>query len=81
MTARINYRCDQHPDPYECPDNLITYSLKFDEYGLTVHDGGHSYVTILFCPWCGANLPDSKRERWFRELEAKGFDNPVEQDI
>jgi hypothetical protein len=82
MTTQINYRCDQHPDPYDCPDNLVVYSAKFDEYGLIVHDdGGHSYVTVQFCPWCGAKSPEPKREHWFRDLEAKGFDDPLRQDI
>lgn len=26
-------------------------------------------------------LPESKRERWFEELEALGFNEPSEQDI
>jgi len=53
----------------------------FNEYGLIVHDGGSSSITIEFCPWCGTQLPESLRDRWFDELEALGFDNPFEQDI
>ena len=41
--------------------------------GLPVHDGGASYVLVAFCPWCGARLPESQRDRWFEETEAKGF--------
>jgi hypothetical protein len=41
---------------------------------MIVHDGGSSFIEISFCPWCGAKLPESKRERWFNELEAKGVD-------
>ncbi len=29
------------------------------------------------CPWCGRRLPDSKRERWFAELEKLGVDSPL----
>jgi hypothetical protein len=53
---------------------LLAYSPKFDEYGMIIHDGGSSTVQILFCPWCGTKLPDSKRDRWFDELEAQGID-------
>ena len=69
-------------DPLECPDVLIQYSPKFDEYGLVVHDGGGSSIAISFCPWCGSKLPESKRDRWFSELEALGFDEPLlDQEI
>ena len=80
MKKNVEHRCDQHPDPYDCPDNLVIYSPKFDEFGLIIHDGGHSHIEIQFCPWCGAGLPKSKRDRWFDELEAMGID-PGEDDI
>jgi hypothetical protein len=54
----------------------------FNEYGIIVHDGGSSSsITIAFCPWCGAQLPESLRDRWFEALESLGFDNPFEQEI
>jgi hypothetical protein len=81
MERQVEYRCDQHPDPFDCPDNVIFYSDKFDEYGIIIHDGGASSITIAFCPWCGSRLPDSKRNRWFDELAALGFDDPTEQEI
>ena len=62
MIARLNYRCDIHTSKWECPDNLITYSKKYNEYGIIVHDGGDSYIIIKYCPWCGAKLPKSNRE-------------------
>jgi hypothetical protein len=81
MTNQINHRCDEHPDPFDCPDSLIYYSDKFEEYGVIVHDGGSSFIHIMYCPWCGSHLPESKRDRWFEELEALGFDDPSEQEI
>jgi hypothetical protein len=81
MQHQVDYRCDQHHDPFDCPDNLIHYSDKFDEYGIIIHSGGSSYRSISFCPWCGSRLPGSKRDRWFEELEALGFDDPLQQDI
>jgi hypothetical protein len=81
MTAQISYRCAQHVEPFVCPDVLITYEQRFDEYGIIIHDGGSSAIMIAYCPWCGTALPDSKRDRWFETLEALGFDDPGVQSI
>ena len=56
MEHAIDLDCDKHSDIYSCPDVLVSYSLRFDEYGLIVHDGGSSKITIMYCPWCGQNL-------------------------
>jgi len=81
MTEKANHTCAQHPDPFSCPDRLIHYVEKFEEYGIIIHDGGSSFAVISYCPWCGARLPDSKRDRWFAELAKLGFDDPGSQDI
>ncbi|MFT9498003.1 DUF6980 family protein [Anaerosolibacter sp.] len=81
MEHQVNYKCEQHANPSECPDKLIFFNDKFDEYGIIFHDGGPSYSTISFCPWCGSELPESKRDLWFDTLEELGFDDPVEQEI
>lgn len=73
MASALAFDCDQHADPFECPDSLVVYNEVFDEIGLIVHDGGPSKVNIDFCPWCGTRLPESQRDRWFDETEAKGF--------
>lgn len=81
MSDNVNYTCEEHNDPFECPDNLVFYNSKFDEYGLIIHDGGSSFIEIYFCPWCGTKLPESKAELWFDTLEELGFDDPIQQDI
>lgn len=81
MTNEVNKKCHQHSDPFGCPDHLVSYSEKLDEYGIIIHDGGSSSSAILFCPWCGSNMPESKRELWFEELEKLGIDDPWEQEI
>ncbi|WP_411079714.1 DUF6980 family protein [Streptomyces sp. cmx-18-6] len=74
MTSRVNARCEEHADAFDCPDTLIDYSAKLQEYGLIIHDGGTSTIRIDFCPWCGRRLPESQRDRWFEELERRGID-------
>ena len=50
----------------------VYYSGRFDEYMLPCSDG--SGILISHCPWCGKKLPDSKRQRWFEELDALGIE-------
>lgn len=80
MTSQVNAHCDLHPDPADCPDALIDFTAKFQEYGLFIHDGGTSTVGINFCPWCGTSLPESQRDDWFDELERRGVD-PGEDEV
>ena len=81
MDSFVNERCEEHPDPFDCPDRHIYYSARFDEYGLITHDRGESYRVIQHCPWCGTRLPESRRDEWFNALAALGFDNPSEQSV
>jgi len=65
MTAQVEFACPDHPDARACPDKLVVFSGSTDEYGLLIHDGEDGYatssITIAFCPWCGSQLPLSKR--------------------
>jgi hypothetical protein len=81
MTEMVTHTCPQHPNSFDCPDHLVYYVSQFDEYGLIIHDGGAAFLVIVFCPWCGRRLPESKRDSWFTELAAQGFDKPLEQEI
>lgn len=67
-------------EDFDDVDKPIISIKKFDEYGLKIRDGGSSSVKIEFCPWCGDRLPDSKRQRWFDEIEKLGID-PWTQDV
>ncbi len=75
--------CCKKMDYYlNCVDfKIISYIEKFDEYGIPVSDGGSSHIIISNCPWCGSRLPDSKRERWFDEIEQLGFEDPDDEKI
>jgi hypothetical protein len=74
MDYDLGQQCDQHFDRYDCPDMLIGYTPEYREYGLIVHDGGHSTVVIAYCPWCGTQLPASLRDEWFDRLDRLGLD-------
>ena len=56
MTRHVESECDQHESRYDCPDALIEYRPRTKEYGLIVHDGGTSMISIRFCPFCGSPL-------------------------
>ena len=57
MKNQLEQKCDEHPNPFECPDRLIIFSGK--SYGLIIHDGGSSSIQFHFCPWCGKRLVGS----------------------
>jgi hypothetical protein len=44
--------CQIHDDPWDCPDRLF-YRASDGEIGIVVHDGGSSFVTMRYCPFCG----------------------------
>jgi len=52
--------CEQHECRFECPDALIFRSDDGRTFGLIIHDGSSSFITIQHCPWCGAGLGDSE---------------------
>ena len=56
MRSNVESVCDVHASRYECPDALIDYWPDTGTYGIIVHDGGESMITISFCPWCGTEL-------------------------
>ncbi len=68
MGKQIAHRCDKHPDPFDCPDNLIHFAEVDGNYGIIIHDGGSSFVTIEFCPWCG------------RKLRGDSVSNPIDNE-
>ena len=61
MREKVEHACFIHVIPFDCPDYIVHYFEKFNEYGIVIHNGGMSTVSISFCPWCGTKLPDSSR--------------------
>jgi predicted RNA-binding Zn-ribbon protein involved in translation (DUF1610 family) len=60
MQAALQIECNEHDDPFQCPDCLIAYNDAFDQFGLIIHDGGRDVVAIRYCPWCGAALANRR---------------------
>lgn len=84
MRYHVSTTCSVHKDRFDCPDALIHHNQKFDEYGIIVQDGGSSVIEIRFCPWCGTELPPSKREAWHAEVARRGLDpnaNDLPEDL
>jgi hypothetical protein len=52
----LERECPTHPDPWDCPDRLF-YRATDGEIGIVIHDGGSSFVTMLYCPFCSSALP------------------------
>jgi hypothetical protein len=75
MRREVEFACEAHPDLNECPDSLIVRRSDSGEFGLRVHDGGSSYVTIRHCPWCGADLVEgvSNKELGLPSLRVASF--------
>ncbi|GAA5039126.1 hypothetical protein HNP84_003491 [Thermocatellispora tengchongensis] len=63
MARQMAWHCDDHEDAFDCPDALVSFNARSQEYGLIVHDGGTSVIVIDFCPWCGSRLSVSQRGR------------------
>jgi hypothetical protein len=81
MTRQLQLDREAAPDPAGIPqDELMSYSRLFNEYGITVHDGGSSQVRIRSCPWCGTALP-SYRDAWFDVLDALGIEDPDIEEV
>jgi hypothetical protein len=75
MSAALDHVCEQHADPFDCPDTALVFHEVFGEYGLPIRDGGASYLLISNCPFCGERLPASGRDDWFDRIEAAGLDD------
>lgn len=58
----------------------VTYYPKFREYGISVLDGGSSFIEINACPWCSSKLPGSLRLQWMEKISSLGLE-PDSQSI
>ena len=68
-------------DLRDCPDVVVIYYPHVDEFSMPIRDGGASSLGMQYCPWCGKQLPESKRDLWCDTLNSLGFDSPISDDI
>lgn len=52
----------------------IVYCRRFDEYILSLPENCDVGMILYYCPWCGKKLPESKRRKWFDELDSMGIE-------
>jgi hypothetical protein len=58
----------------------VEYDLRFGDYSIAVDAEAKIRQQLFFCLWCGAELPPSRRDDWFDQLERRGVD-PWGQDV
>src|SRR5262249_6702406 len=67
--------CAEHADPTaDTPEAAVIYNPRFDELGIYLYD--RSVLGIRHCPWCGAKLPESRRDEWLQRARALGIEDP-----
>jgi hypothetical protein len=76
---RTHVEAVTEPPALATSDRPVVYDAVFDEYCLP-HGPALATPLITFCPWCGATLPESKRDRWFAELQRCGH-GPDDPDL
>jgi hypothetical protein len=55
MAGQLALACPDHGDLTECPDAIVVQAASGDHL-FPIRDGGSSFMTASFCPWCGSRL-------------------------
>ena len=71
--------CENMREAIEDNEHPLYYSGAFDEFGLKL-SSQYEYSILNCCPWCSTNLPESRRNAWYKSLESQGVD-PWENEI
>lgn len=61
---------------HQGPNRVIDWVSSWDEYHIPMSYDGYRATRILFCPWCGIRLRDSKKELWYKALYQLGYTDP-----
>jgi Domain of unknown function (DUF6980) len=60
LAYRSISECEQHANPWDCPDNVIVCDRK-KNFGIPIRTGeegsASSMIGIEYCPWCGKKIP------------------------
>lgn len=72
-----------HPikTPHQGSNRVVDWIATWDEYRIPVAYDGYSSTLMRFCPWCGMQLPESKRELWYQTLYKLGYTDPGNDEI
>lgn len=62
-------------------NRILDWDAPWNEYLIPISYDGYKATVIRFCPWCGAQLPASRRKQWYDTLYALGYNDPGEQEI
>lgn len=81
MKDAVESVCDEHTDRSIVRMRWSAIPRSLMSMASSCTHGGSSIVAVEFCPWCGAKLPESKRDRWFEELQRLGFRAPLEEEV
>jgi len=67
LLENINKDCSQH-NRWNCADSLLIYDEVEKRYGLSIKDGGQSYIAIKYCPFCGKDTSLKSEDNGHRFL-------------
>ena len=69
-----------HLTPHQGPNRIVDWITSWNEYRIPIPCDGYASTEIRYCPWCGAQLPPSRRGEWYQTLYGMGFDDPGGDD-
>jgi hypothetical protein len=76
IAYHVTETCAEHTNYHDCSRIILSYDERFDEYSIAPRGGKGDDILISYCPWCGIELPFSKRKLWFDTLESLGINFP-----
>lgn len=74
----MKHCCDEMRDHCDDPRVNIFYWPVFREYYISLR-GNQAKQTIVFCPWCGVQLPESVRDQYFELLDDDQLEDPPKE--
>ena len=67
--------------PDQGPNRIVDWIASWNEYRIPVPYDGYASTLIRYCPWCGSQLPASRRNEWYRVLNEMGYNDPGGDDV
>jgi hypothetical protein len=67
--------------PHQGPNRIVDWHAAHNVYRIPMPYDGYASTVIRYCPWCGSQLPPSRREEWYRVLRSMGYSDPGGDDV